>query len=234
MASLVAMSWAVRGCVSWCLNHPTIHLVCQVYCCPSENCRVSPAFFSLSALFSEGAFHNSSPFKGIKTLSKNSRVYVSPAASANSALSATSALIPILCFDFQLSTFDFQLSTSPTSERALSFRRTPECATLEDCAARRGTRRVPCSGTYARPSPIARHRRPPQRGQVHALQPLDRHPPLHRHQRAWHHPRPDLRQGGVARPGAGNPRYPRHRPRPPRSHSPRTSPPHTSPHQHST
>src|SRR5258708_28987384 len=96
--------------------------------CFYENCRVSSAFFSLSALFSEGAFHNSSPFKGIKTLSKNSRVYVSPAASANSALSATSALIPILCFDFQLSTFDFQLSTSPTSERALSFRRTPECA----------------------------------------------------------------------------------------------------------
>src|SRR5260370_18938952 len=39
-----------------------------------ENCRVSSAFFSLSALFLPRAFHNSFPFNGICTPSINSRV----------------------------------------------------------------------------------------------------------------------------------------------------------------
>src|SRR5260370_26702888 len=63
-----------------------------------ENCRVSPAFFSLSALFLPRANGNSFPFKGISTLSKNSRVYGSPSTSVNSALSVRSAILPIICF----------------------------------------------------------------------------------------------------------------------------------------
>src|SRR6266851_3554659 len=65
-----------------------------------------------------------------------------------------------------------------------------ECATLEDCAIDRSGRCVPGQGTYGRKSPISGHRRPPQRGQVHALQPFDRHAPLHCHQRVGHHARP--------------------------------------------
>ena len=152
-----------------------------------ENCRVSPAFCSFSALFSPGAFHNSFPFNGIYTPSKNSRVSEVPFRLRERRLprpgrGALCGLCVSSYFWLRLSTFNFQLSTSPPSERALSFRCTPECATLEGYATRRSAHCVPGSGTYARSSPISRDRRTPQRGQVHALQPFDRHAPLDRHQ----------------------------------------------------
>src|SRR5260370_27126927 len=142
--------------------------------CIYENCRVSPAFFSLSALFLPRGNGNSFPFKGISTLSKNSRVYRAPSASVNSALSVGSALVPILCFDFQLLTFSSQPS-QPLKEHFPSG--APRNA-LHWKVARHAAAPIVCPGTYAPSSPIARNRRPPQRGQVHALQPLHRHAPL--------------------------------------------------------
>src|SRR5258708_4665430 len=89
-----------------------------------ENSRVSPAFFFVSALFSPRASDNSFLFKGISTLSKNSRVYGSPSASVNSALSVGSALVPILSLDFQLSTFNLpmlRMSTFLPAHRGMRY-----------------------------------------------------------------------------------------------------------------
>src|SRR5712664_2374837 len=76
------------------------------------------------------------------------------------------------------------------------------CATLECCIT---------AQFHDHATSISGDPRPPQRGQVHALQSLDRHAPLHRHQRTRHHPRPHLRQGRVARPRPGNRGHRRHR-----------------------
>src|SRR5215472_14463008 len=58
---------------------------------------------------------------------------------------------------------------------------------------------------------ISGHRRTPQRGQVRTFQPFDGYTPLHRHQRARHHPRPHLRQGGMARQDSRGGGHRRHR-----------------------
>jgi hypothetical protein len=76
-----------------------------------ENCRVSSAFFSLSALFSPGTFRNSFSFKGIRTLSRNSRVCGVPF------LLRELSVLRDLCVSsdslFGLSTFSCRPSTSP-------------------------------------------------------------------------------------------------------------------------
>src|SRR5712664_4942890 len=100
------------------------------------------------------------------------------------AASARSASLrhPFPLFASQLSTLNCQ-SKIPSGSGLLTLL---SCATLECCFT---------AQFHDHATPISGDPRPPQRGQVHPLQSLDRHAPLHRHQRARHHPRPHLWQG---------------------------------------
>jgi len=99
-------------------------------CHSCEKCRVSLALSSLLPLFAQRVIHNSFPFKRLRTLSKNSRVYPNSShsetplgthASASHESSISLSLLPLLCelcvpralcaksfFLFQLSTVDYR------------------------------------------------------------------------------------------------------------------------------
>ncbi len=82
-------------------------------CHSCEKCRVSLALSSLLPLFAQRVIHNSFPFKRLRTLSKNSRVYPNCSHSetplgthASASHESYSALNLSFFFNFRLSTID--------------------------------------------------------------------------------------------------------------------------------